>query len=299
MFIRLGLQASEVGPKVVADVTGFRFKTHLQTNKLSVLRWVPAMDVPDMMLVVPKAEKEMELRETIKAEESLLGPPKKINREELPCPSYRERNVCPYEIRRFHLAKRGRALMSLFPCPFECGEYVKKMDLKFHKRYICKNRRVQCRFSEYCQMSYFAYSQAEHEKNECQRLDKRNAILEAVEMKNSIELCELCAEPIKIRNMDMHNDSECPFRKISCLYKDCKDPIYANQLQHHLKFDCRSRELSRTTLLVSKARKRLNYPRPWGFEMTFKESEPCIEKDIDMEDSFDDDDNDLGATKYP
>lgn len=279
----MGLQASEVGPKAVADVTGYRFKTPLNTDKLSVLRWAPAMDVPDMVLVVPSAQKKVELGEAIAPEDTLSGPPKKISREELPCPSFRERNVCPYEIRRFHLAKRGRALMSLFLCPFECGEYVKKMDLKFHKRYICKNRRVQCRFSEYCQMSYFAHSQADHEKNECQRLDKRNAILEVVEMKNAIELCELCAEPIKIRDMEVHNHSECPFRSIPCLYKDCNDPICANQLQHHLKSDCRSRELSRTTLLVSKARRRLNYPRPWGFEMTFKESEVNNdEKDIEM-----------------
>lgn len=192
---------------------------------------------------------------------------KKINRSELPCPSFRERNVCPYEIRRFHLAKRGRALMSFFPCPLECGEYVKKMDVKFHKQYTCKNRRLKCRFTDFCQMSFFAHALDQHEKYECQRLDSRNVFLEAADAKNAIELCAMCAEPIKVRDMNDHNKEHCAFRQVPCLHGDCHDPIYANQLTHHLKFDCRSKELHRTTLLISRARKRLNYPRPWGFEM--------------------------------
>lgn len=264
----MGLQEFEIGPRVVSDVTAYRFKTPLAANKRSVLRWVPAMNVPEMVLAVPTND---DSAEDVVDEKNGKSKVKKINRDELPCPSYRERNVCSYEIRRFHLAKRGRALMSLFPCPLECGDYVKKMDLKFHQRYICRNRRIQCRFTDFCQMSYSAYSQEQHEKYECQRLDARNSFLEASDMKNALELCEMCAEPVRVRDLDEHNKQHCPFRKVPCLYADCHDPVFANQLKYHLKFDCRSKELKRTTMLVSRARKRLNYPRPWGFELTFSE----------------------------
>ena len=162
--------------------------------------------------------------------------------------------------------------MTLFPCPLGCGEFVKKMDLKFHKRFLCPNRRISCRFSEFCQMNYFAHAQSQHERNECQRLDVRNSYLDASELKNATELCELCAEPVRVRDLDEHNKNLCPFRTVPCQYADCKDLICANQLKHHLKLECKSRELKRTTMLINRARKRLNYPRPWGFEMTLIES---------------------------
>ena len=276
MYCSLGLDQTEIGPRVVLDVTEYRFKTPLVTNSRSVLRWVVALDLPDMSQAVSKTPEEEEValsEEAIErgAKTSQTTVSKKINRDELPCPSFREQNVCPYEIRRFFLAKRGRALMTLFPCPLACGDFVKKMDLKFHKRYLCRNRRVVCRFTQDCQMSYFAHSQKQHEDHECQRLDSRSEFLEAAELKNVLEHCELCAEKVRVRDMDDHIKDICSFRIIPCVYGDCKDPISANQLKHHLKFECRSKKLKRITLLVAKARKRLNYPRPWGIEMTLND----------------------------
>ena len=66
--------------------------------------------------------------------------------EVIPTPSYRVSRYCPYEIKRFKLAQKGRTLWNIIQCPNACGvENLRKMDLRFHLRFLCDMRRVTCR----------------------------------------------------------------------------------------------------------------------------------------------------------
>jgi len=65
--------------------------------------------------------------------------------ENIPVPSFKERNFCPLEIRRFRLAQRGRALMTETKCPLGCGSLVRRIHLRAHKKFYCESRKIRCR----------------------------------------------------------------------------------------------------------------------------------------------------------
>jgi hypothetical protein len=53
----------------------------------------------------------------------------------LPVPSYTMKNKCEFELRRFKLACRGRALQRRTACPLGCLEQVRGIDMRFHVKF--------------------------------------------------------------------------------------------------------------------------------------------------------------------
>ena len=261
----LDLEEHLIGPRSVLDVTENRFRTPLTFSKKSVMRWIAARKVRLRAEIVPPF---------IEPEAAPPDPSKvaiensELLKEDLPVPSFREKCLCPFEVRRHFLAQRGRALMTVVPCPSDCGDFVRKIDLRFHKKFMCSRRRVKCRYAGYCDMSYFLCDQEYHEQTECDRLIKLRSLMDTIELKNALDICQQCAEPIRVREMNEHLASDCPFRLIACEHPDCPVKVPANQMKQHLKFSCQSKELHRTSLLIARARKRLNYPRPWGITVS-------------------------------
>jgi hypothetical protein len=105
-----------IGSKRVADVSGHRYKSLIKKNPPTATRWLSADAVS--MSALPKTNGVFE------------EPPP------LPVPSYRERNLCPHEIRRYKLAQRGRLLMLETDCPLGCPQGVRRIDIRFHVRYV-------------------------------------------------------------------------------------------------------------------------------------------------------------------
>ena len=275
IITRLDLDEYAIGPKTVQDVTEHRICTPLKSNGKAVLRWIAARKVRMCSEIIPSIDETEEGPPPLDAN-AIAASRIQLLREELPVPSFREKCICPYEIRRFFLAQRGRALMALVSCNANCGEFVRKIDIRFHRRFLCSKRRIKCRFSDYCDMSYFFCDQENHEKNECDRLIKLNSLLDTVEIKNTLIACEQCGDKVRSRDMTEHMALDCPFRLVHCEQEDCDVRVQANLMNNHLKFSCQSKMLRRTSLLISRARKRLNYPRPWGIIVSTN-----VEDDVD------------------
>jgi len=60
-----------------------------------------------------------------------------------------------------------------------------------------------------------------------------------------------------------HRLVSCPHTSIGCSVHE----IPANELDHHLLYDCESKPWNERSLLVERARQRQNYPRPWGISL--------------------------------
>ena len=192
-------------------------------------------------------------------------PPKNV-----PMPSYRDRNLCKYEVRRFRLSQKGRALMNEVPCPNNCGEKVRKLDMRFHRRHECSLRIVQCSVP-YCRENYVAINRLDHDSNSCAAVIMRARLIEEGKHLNQVLLCTLCSEPIRLRDLQRHNAEECDHRIISCPYNDCTvTSLEAHQLDHHLMYECRSRFVLFHRVLVRRARERVHYPRPWGVHIDYE-----------------------------
>lgn len=68
--------------------------------------------------------------------------------------------------------------------------------------------------------------------------------------------------------MTVHTTAKCVHRMVLCPNIGCSiKTVKAHRLDHHLKFECDSKVAVGRRILIEKARKRLNYPRPWGLEI--------------------------------
>lgn len=93
----------------------------------------------------------------------------------LPVPSFREQNLCLFTLRRHRLAKQGRQLYSLVPCPLQCGnQEIVKRYLRHHIHHVCPRRLIHCRYVGHCNGFFPAESQEEHEAQECRYCVPRN-----------------------------------------------------------------------------------------------------------------------------
>ncbi len=97
----------------------------------------------------------------------------------LPVPSFREQNYCPFELRRNKLAKRGRDLHRYQLCPLGCIDQVKVFQMRFHLHYLCPNRIIKCRF-EFCPSFFPYHQQSLHEQTDCVVVQTRLNLLEEV-----------------------------------------------------------------------------------------------------------------------
>eukprot|EP01039_Chlorochromonas_danica_P003054 gene3054-3334_t len=139
---------------------------------------------------------------------------------QLPIPSYRESNLCPFEIRRLRLAKLGRALHHMIPCPLGCGEEMSAMSRRFHVRYQCPRRYIRCRY-DFCGCLFPAEEQERHERTECELIQQRDKWLQHAERFSTMYPCPLCSELIPLRDLEEHQREQCEHRLIFCPYSDC------------------------------------------------------------------------------
>ena len=184
----------------------------------------------------------------------------------IPLPSYRDRNICKFELKRFKLAQKGRALMAEGLCSNGCGEAVRLIDMRFHCKYECMNRVVKCPVP-YCNEEYRAKDQWLHENQDCAAVKVRRRLLEQGAYLNELNICTLCSESVKLRDLKTHEEEECEYRLIKCIHNDCEDMFAAHMLQNHLKYSCKSSRILKRQFLVRRARQRVNYARPWGIDL--------------------------------
>lgn len=101
----------------------------------------------------------------------------------------------------------------------------------------------------------------------CFALIKRQQLLERLEEHVSIQTCPLCNGEVQLRNYSKHVSSICKYRIIHCNEKGCTLQFPAHQLEYHNKYDCLGVNLQYKKMLISQARQRVAYARPWGLEL--------------------------------
>ena len=218
-------------------------------------------------------EKEKEKKEEKEADEDAL----------LPLPSYRMRNICAFEIRKHRLILRGKSLQREVECPLHCNTRIKQLELRFHLRFECTNRRVQCRF-EFCKALFPFFERENHEKNVCYNSVKRRQILAAAEDHASAANCDQCGLSIRVKEMEEHLKIECVHRLVSCTYSDCRIKYQQHLQDYHLKYECESQKLAKRFFLIARARERSQYQRNWCVEIPFYQSGQPISDEIDSGD---------------
>ena len=201
----------------------------------------------------------------------------------IPLPSYVERNLCPFEVRRAKLAQRGRALLQEKKCPNGCDARVRKVDMRFHLKFECSRRRIECRH-HWCTATFFAEELQEHERSGCALVVARDRILEKAADTMTVLQCSDCSAKIQARNMMRHMEQSCPYRKVRCPHPDCQEEFPAHQKRWHISYECRSEAVARKKWLIQRARERLNYPRPWGVEFVYSSKTDAEEEHVEQED---------------
>lgn len=125
----------------------------------------------------------------------------------LPLPSFREQNLCLFELRRHRLAKQGRLLYSLVTCPLECGaRSIQKRQLRHHIQHICPKRMIHCRFFAYCDALFPAEMQEIHEAHSCaylKRFSHAKTWADRAQWTNEHQHpCPDCNEPVLMLNAE-------------------------------------------------------------------------------------------------
>lgn len=193
----------------------------------------------------------------------------------LPIPSFREKSLCPYEVRRFRLAMRGRALYKSKHCP-ACNVKVKVHALRAHMKESCTKRLMTCRF-DFCGASFPVSDQVLHESKYCAHIRKREAWLE--QRMHDKATCPLCSIEVKLASLEHHMATKCSHRTVVCPNRGCNKRMSHVLLKDHVKFDCCSPEVKRRMWMIQQARQRQRYPRPWGIVMEYndKDAEAAVE----------------------
>jgi hypothetical protein len=198
----------------------------------------------------------------------------------VPLPSYLERNLCPFEVRRAKLAQRGRALLQEKKCPNECCARVRKGDMRFHLKFECSRRRVTCRH-HWCGATFFAEEQHEHDSESCALVVARERVLERAMETTAVLQCTDCSAKIQARHMLKHMEQACPYRKMKCPHPDCGEEFPAHQKKKHFNYSCKSEFVTKKKWLIKRARERINYPRPWGIEFNFSNDDEVEDEAVD------------------
>ena len=183
----------------------------------------------------------------------------------IPMPSFLERNLCRFEVRRAKLAQKGRALMKEAKCPLGCKEKIRKVDMRYHIKYSCERRMITCRYP-YCRKKYMAMDAWWHESTEdCAAIRSRDEILRKAQVDRQLFVCDMCSEKVQSRHFLNHQENLCPHRLIKCPHDDCDIHLFpAHTLQYHLEVKCRSAAVRERKMLIERARATRSYARPWG-----------------------------------
>lgn len=235
----------------VYDVTEYRFRTEITPapeNKAKGFTW---LNVEFMPII-----KEIDHSKPRDFEEPIV-----------PLPSYQQRGLCQVQLKRFRMAMQGRALQREVDCPLGCGDKIRMVAVRFHVGFECMKRRIRCRFDT-CMESFPLQDQQQHELYECEQIYIRDDILERKAKKAKPVLCQFCSESIMKKDLKKHVKNECIHRTISCIHPDCEITMQAHNLDEHLKYKCTSISIKKKIWLISRARKRCDYPRPWGIEIS-------------------------------
>ena len=73
--------------------------------------------------------------------------------EVIPSPSFRVSRYCPYEIKRFKLAQKGRTLLNIIQCPNACGaQDLRKVCIYLYV--YAYNRRFLKTYTQTCRWIY-------------------------------------------------------------------------------------------------------------------------------------------------
>lgn len=91
----------------------------------------------------------------------------------IPLPSYKQSQICPFELRRQRLAKKGRLLQKKNDCPLGCGELLTSFMKKNHLKYQCVRRLIHCP-QPCCSSMYPLNERDKHERDDCVWSKKRN-----------------------------------------------------------------------------------------------------------------------------
>ena len=190
----------------------------------------------------------------------------------LPVPAFSSRGVCPYELKRLRLAQKGRQLYKEMACPLGCGELTTKKDARFHALYSCTHRIVPCRFAPECPGSYRLFERALHESKgpavpHCLHTQALMAFWRTADYGNELAACEHCALEVRRKHLNAHLLKDCPHRLVECPHPSCAREVQFHALDAHLRLDCpfqRDR-----AFLVTRARERVGYPRPWAIEVPY------------------------------
>jgi hypothetical protein len=235
----------------VYDVTEFRFRTDIEpapANKSKGFTWLNVEFMPTVKEIDPTKPRDFE--EPI-----------------VPIPSYQQRGLCQVQLKRFRVAMQGRALQREVDCPLGCGDKIRMVAVRFHVGFECMKRRIRCRFDT-CKESFPLQDQQQHELYECEQIYVRDDILERKAKKAKPVLCQFCSESMMKKDLKKHVKNECLHRTISCIHPDCKETMQAHGLEDHLKYKCTSIAIKKKIWLITRARRRSNYPRPWGIEIS-------------------------------
>lgn len=260
--------------KSVQDLSGNRFPTSIAGGKMHMNRnrrthWYEAASLVEL-IVQEQLDNQRKLLTDMKAESDeelkLSGPPPLI----IPMPSFLERNLCRFEVKRAKLAQKGRALMKEAKCPLGCKEKIRKVDMRFHVKHACERRKVKCRY-KFCGKSYMAMDSWWHESSEdCAMIRARDEVLRSGAIDRKLFQCDMCSEKIQSRHYNHHQENVCQHRLIKCPHADChKHLIPAHTLQYHLAVKCKSAAVQQKKLLITRARATRSYARPWGVTISY------------------------------
>jgi len=164
------------------------------------------------------------------------------------------------------MAQKGRQLNREVSCPLGCNEMIRGFDVRFHVAFQCTKRRIGCRF-EGCKALFPIQDKDTHERLYCTIISRRNELVGTADDLNKMFPCALCSENVRVRDYDNHDTNECVHRIIRCPHSDCREEMQAHSLNEHLQYHCNSVAVKKRVWLIERARKRTNYPRPWGVEV--------------------------------
>mmetsp|Transcript_24423 Transcript_24423/g.41370 ORF Transcript_24423/g.41370 Transcript_24423/m.41370 type:complete len:1190 (-) Transcript_24423:209-3778(-) len=269
----------------VQDISGNRFPTSIEGGKLHMNKnrkthWYEAATLVDLNVQEQLDNQRKLLTDTTTGDSDdvkLSAPPPLV----IPMPSYIERNLCPYEVKRAKLAQKGRALMKEAKCPLGCKEKIRKVDMRFHVKHQCERRKIKCRY-KFCGKTYMAMDAWWHESTEdCAAIRARDEILRTAEIERKMFECDMCSEKIQSRHFIHHQENLCPHRLIKCPHEDCDKHLFpAHTLEYHLAVKCRSAAVKEKKILITRARATRSYARPWGVSIRFRD----VMDDSDSED---------------
>ena len=269
----------------VYDISGSRFPSaiaggRIHMNRKRCTHWYEAATLVELSVQEQLHHKRKLLMESQGGDSDedlkLSSPPPLV----IPMPSFLERNLCRFEVKRAKLAQRGRALMKEAKCPLGCKEKIRKVDMRFHLKHDCERRKVKCRF-KYCGKTYMAMDSWWHESSDdCAMIRARDEVIRVGEIDRKLFECDMCSEKIQSRHFNHHQENVCQHRLIRCPHADChKHLIPAHTLEHHLAVRCRSSAVRERHMLINRARGTRTYARPWGVTISYNPDDSDSEEE--------------------